>query len=480
MQDPILFWNDVALECNRRDHTGAMNAENQKGPGLSSRALAIVHLAINDAYFGVKANPSQQYLTALPAYGGANTDVALSAAVSGAAASALCALYSAYRELIETKLAEITATNGSDSVAMSFGRQVANTVLALRQNDGAHSAANPDEDYVHSMERFRHRQDPLNPDQGYLGVKYGKVPTFASTAWQGLDQPPLPPNPLYQLHYDEVREKGGAPTQRTTQRSPEQTTIGLYWAYDGAMQIGTPPRLYNQIVREIATKRNNSTDDNARLFALINVAMADAGIHAWYWKYCYDLWRPVIGIREHDKSTGPTAECDPAINSPCDPYWLPLGAPRSNEVGKASFTPHFPAYPSGHATFGAAAFEVVRRFYRQRDSLTFQDTEKDKISFCFVSDELNAITRDRDGSVRTRHYRKYNSVADAMYENSVSRVYLGVHWRFDGTSAQNVNDMLSATDKIGGVPLGRAIGADIFTSGMKQQASPPTPTGNCV
>lgn len=53
MQDPILFWNNVALEANRLDHTGAMEAEHQRGPTLSSRALAIIHLAMHDAFFGV-------------------------------------------------------------------------------------------------------------------------------------------------------------------------------------------------------------------------------------------------------------------------------------------------------------------------------------------------------------------------------------------------------------------------------------------
>ena len=53
MQDPILFWNEVAMEANRLDHTGAMEAENQRGPTLSSRALAIIHLAMHDAYFGI-------------------------------------------------------------------------------------------------------------------------------------------------------------------------------------------------------------------------------------------------------------------------------------------------------------------------------------------------------------------------------------------------------------------------------------------
>src|SRR5205807_363152 len=103
----------------------------------------------------------------------------------------------------------------------------------------------------------------------------------------------------------------------------------------------------------------------ARLFAFLNAAMADAGILAWDQKYIHNFWRPVVGIREHDKSMGPGAtQADNNISNDCDTSWLPLGSPRTNRIGK-NFTPPFPAYPSGHATFGAAAFHIARLFYNQ-------------------------------------------------------------------------------------------------------------------
>jgi vanadium chloroperoxidase len=183
----------------------------------------------------------------------------------------------------------------------------------------------------------------------------------------------------------------------------------------------------------------------------------------------------VVGIREDDKSTGPAATPDKKITPPCDPFWKPLGAPRSNEP-KPSFTPPFPAYPSGHATFGAATFEMVRLFYGHNNQKT-----EDPFGFTFVSDELDGKTTEGDGSVRTRHHRKYDSMAEAMYDNSVSRIFLGVHWRFDGTSGENVNKMLKANDNIGGVPLGRAIAKNILDTGMRQQATTPTPpSGSCI
>lgn len=482
MEDPILFWNAVALEANRLDHTGAMEGEHQAGPTLSSRAIAIIHLAMHDAYFGVAgvaaipgpAAPSEKlYLNAPPVYAGGDSPKKRSAAVAGAACTALVTLYSSQRPMIEAKMAEISGKNGSDDVAFAFGRKVAYAVLELRKDD--EKVVPRDEDHVAAPGPMRHRKDPYNPGQPYLGVAYGKTRTFAVKTWQPLAPPPAKgtvDEQTYKDHFKEVYERGGDASLNITKRTPEQTAIGLYWAYDGPMKIGTPPRLYNQIVREIVKTKANTTEQNARLFALINCAMGDSGIHAWHYKYCYDIWRPVVGIREDDKSTGPAAMPDKAITPPCDPFWKPLGAPRSNDT-KPNFTPPFPAYPSGHATFGAAAFEMVRLFYKHRDGLTFGENEKDAIGFNFISDELNGSTTEFDGSVRTRHDRQYGSMAEAIYENSISRIYLGVHWRFDGTTGNSIAQMLEATDKKGGVPLGRAIAKDIFTTGMREQTTPP-------
>lgn len=90
--------------------------------------------------------------------------------------------------------------------------------------------------------------------------------------------------------------------------------------------------------------------------------MADAGILAWDQKYLHNLWRPVVGIREHDQSMGPAGEGHNDISDDCDPAWLPLVARKTNGSGK-NFTPPFPGYPSGHATFGAAALHITRLFY---------------------------------------------------------------------------------------------------------------------
>lgn len=479
LQDPILFWNAFTNDANKFDHTAPMKGTTQGGPTRSSRATAIVHLAMHDAFFGV-AGGQPLYLGAAapPAYAGPNTQQAQSAAVTVAAETTLSALYPEQAPNVAAAAGVLAASNGAHALGAKYGRTVAEALLTARGTDGADGPLQKSA-FTYALARPHHRADPLNAQPEPLGAYWGRVRPFAIQSSHVLAPFPALGSPKYQTDLQEVLAKGGAAAQKTTTRTSAETVIGLYWAYDGARKLGTPPRLYNQIVRFIAAAKNNTWAQNARLFALVNVAMGDAGIYAWHWKYFYDLWRPILGIREYDANFGWDATPGSNVDPLCDPFWRPLGAPKTNDVSAdaRSFTPPFPAYPSGHATFGAAAFEMVRLFYKQLDPVNHSYTvdQEDNIAFDFVSEELNGVSTDNDGAVRTRHVRRYKSLAAAMYENSISRIFLGVHWRFDGTSAANVSDMLqksgTAPDNIGGVPLGRAIARDIFTSNLV--TSPP-------
>jgi vanadium chloroperoxidase len=472
MQDPILYWNEVSNDANKFDHTAPMKGTAQGGPTRSSRAMALVHLAMHDAHFGVTGGQTLYLGSMAPGpYVGPQTPKHVSSAVTAAAQVMLCSLFPEQVPMFEAAAHKIAAENETDMAAHLYGRNVANALLALRTADGADT---PRPHHVYSLAKPHHRGDPINPELQPLGAFWGEVQPFAIQNQHQLASFPPLTDPKYLADHEEVMKKGGAASQSATTRTVQETTIGLYWAYDGARELGTPPRLYNQIVQVIAKARNNSVADNARLFALVNAAMGDSGIYAWHYKYLYDLWRPVIGIREYDRNFGWDATGGQNIDPLCDPYWRPLGAPKTNDVsqGARSFTPPFPAYPSGHATFGAAAFEMVRLFYKAKDPANhpYGQDDIDNIGFEFVSAELNGVSKDNDGSIRTRHERRFTSLADAMFENSVSRIYLGVHWRFDGTSAKTITQMLkksgSMNDHIGGVPLGRDIARDIFSTGL--------------
>jgi hypothetical protein len=157
----------------------------------------------------------------------------------------------------------------------------------------------------------------------------------------------------YQPYLFQVPAPPGASITAAAAQAPEQTQIGYFWGYDGSPGLGTPPRLFNQVAEVIAVGQHNTVIQNARFFALVNLALADAGITTWDGKYDYSFWRPVTAIRENDPGTGPTGlgSGNPFLVGQGDPKWSPLGAPADNGGG-TNFTPPFPAYASGHATFG--------------------------------------------------------------------------------------------------------------------------------
>ncbi len=456
--DAILYWNDVALEANRESHSN--NKGEQTGPPLSARALAIVHLAMYDAFAGAAGNPADlpAYLPGLLVPAAASAD----AAVASAAHTALTALFPSQKAAFDTSLA-LAAPSGTAAevnAGMAFGQAVALAVLADRAGDpGAGNVG-----YLLSAAPGRHRVDPDNAGQGVHAPFYGALAKcFAVTARHSLKNPPTPGDAVYDDAVDQVRGKGIAPelsgtVPASSRRTTDETAVGLFWAYDGANHLGTPPRLYNQVIRKIADIRGNTVAENARLFALVNTAMADAGILAWEQKYIHDLWRPVVGIRESDTCMGPQGTPAPAISASTDPGWLPLGAPKTNDDGKKNFTPPFPAYPSGHATFGAAAFQVTRLFYGE----TMNGPDALATGLYFVSDELNGVSADNKGTVRPRHVRSFDDGLWGMIqENSLSRVFLGVHWVFDGFLPAPGGGM-DLSESVGGVSLGLAIAEDIF------------------
>lgn len=459
--DPILYWNEVALEANRISHTGRKDA-GTLGPTLSSRALAIIHLAMYDAYAGVAKDPANlpHYLPGLPT---PVTGASAEAAVAAAAHATLSKLFPSQKAFFDLKHAQAGLQDPGLNQGHDFGLMVAQKLLDDRKDDPNAS----DDGYMASVALGAHRPDPDNPDQGFHAPFYGaKSKGFAITARHELDKPPQPGSPDYTKALREVRGKGIAPELMGTlpanfsRRTVDGSLIGLFWAYDGTSGLGTPPRLYNQIVRTIAIAKGNSVAENARLFALVNAALGDAGILAWDQKYIYNFWRPVVGIREHDKSMGPAGVGNNNILDDCDPLWLPLGSPNTNSTAK-NFTPPFPAYPSGHATFGAAALHVTRLFY----GVTAPQPDNLFDGLTFVSDELNGVNKDNKGTVRPRHIRNFpKGLWQMIEENGRSRVYLGIHWVFDAFAVDS-NNKPDLTQNVGGVPLGLKIADDIFNGG---------------
>lgn len=478
--DPILYWNEVALTADAVSHTNGRN--DQPGPVLSARALAIVHLAMYEAYAGASGFPEDlpSYLDQPPPPDAPLSGEDLHAAVTAAAHTTLSRLYPSQKETFDDRLSD--DCEKSWSVGRRYGLAVAERILAARSDDPGVSDAG----YLPSQARGAHRPDPDHPGQGFYAPFYGaRSRCFAVTERHTLREPPRPGERDYVRALRQVRSKGIAPELNPAPsgegRTPEETLIGIYWGYDGASRLGTPPRLYNQIVREVAIARQNTPGANARLFALVNAAMADAGILAWDDKYRWNLWRPVLGVREHDPSLGGCSKPGNEIEKDADPEWLPLGAPRTNgSIGPdglppKNFTPPFPAYPSGHATFGAAAFHITRLFYEVPIGNRKSDDLFEGLSF--VSDEHNGINRNNRGTVRPRHTRNFpGGLWQMILENAMSRIFLGVHWSFDAFAVDQ-SGKPDLRSNIGGVRLGLDIAESIYKDGLKQNkaAGPRTP-----
>jgi PAP2 superfamily len=426
----VIHWNEVAINASGVDHTPVAPGEarvfgEQVGPGRSARAIAIVHIAMFDAL--VAANGSYSSYTGLSRVTG---QVSTKAAVAYAAHDTLVAMFPSQKASFDGELRD-SVRRLRDSAAAIFngvrlGKRAADAILELRAADGSqHAEPVLGKDWNTSDDPGHWRQDPIGLSSVALGAHWGEVRPFVLNSPSQFRVSPPPPmtSDEYTEAFDEVKRLGGDGKTTPTERTRDQTFAGIFWAYDGTPSLCAPPRLYNQIAVQIAKQKGTGAIGTARLLALINVAMADAGIAIWESKYFYDFWRPVTGIREADENTGPTGAGDANPDTLGDPGFMPLGAPGSNLNGP-NFTPPFPSYPSGHGGFGGALFQMLRRFYGT-----------DRIAFTFVSDEFNGTTRDNNGNVRPLRPRSFSRLSQAEEENGQSRIYLGIHWAFDKTEA---------------------------------------------
>jgi PAP2 superfamily len=418
--DRYLMWNEIALDTTAIDHTPVSPGEDprrfgeQLGPPRSAYAMAIIHIAMFDAQNAI----TKKFVS----YSGIPTvqgNVSLDRAIAQAAHDTLVALYPFQAERIDAifdeDIVRIPGTPAAIEAGAALGTQAANAILALRQNDGSALpeprwfSATPPGDYFPigypNVQPGIWQVDPVSDLGVALGGNWPKVKPFVMTSADQFRAPPPPSltSAAYKQTFKEEIRIGGDPAHSTnTSRTEHQTFIAKFWAYDGTPALCAPPRLYNMVARTIALQQKMLTVPKiARLLALVNVAMADAGIASWDTKFFYQFWRPVTAIR---------------LDS--DPNFYPLGGQATNTKGP-NFTPPFPAYTSGHATFGGALFQILRKFF------------PDETPFTFVSDEWNGHNKDVNGNIRPLRPASFKSFTQAEWENAQSRLYMGIHWHFD-------------------------------------------------
>ena len=220
----------------------------------------------------------------------------------------------------------------------------------------------------------------------------------------------------YADQVNEVKRVGSA-TAVPPDRTDDQTTAAYFWANDVDGTSKPPGQLY-KITADVVTAR--PVTFRIKLFALVSMAMADAAVAAWDAKFdtAIDLWRPDTAIEEPqtDNNSATTAQAN----------WVPL----SNDRNGVHFSPSFPAYISGHATFAGAWAGIMKRFYGT-----------DAVTFTAKTEDPHAV-----GVTRT-----FTSFSAAANEDALSRLWLGVHYRWDADAG------LSTGDNVAGYVFGNRL-----------------------
>lgn len=287
---------------------------------------------------------------------------------------------------------ETIPEGATKQAGIAFGQVVANRLLALRSGDGSTSSANytptgQPGDWARTTPDFL---PPLLPHWGQVrSMAVENVIAYRPVA------PPALTSEAYALAVDEVMRLGRVDS---TERTAEQTEIALFWADGGG--TATPPGHWNRIASRVSLQQKQSTLEHARTLALINLAMADAGIASWDAKYHYDFWRPINAIRRADEDGN-----DATI---ADSSWLPLIR-----------TPPFPAYTSGHSCFSGAAAAVLTSLFGEN------------FAFASRADGHIGLTQKPLQYVVTR---QFTSFSEAAQEASKSRIYGGIHYSFDSSA----------------------------------------------
>ncbi len=384
--DVVTDWNNVLLQAIRVAKTP---------PPVASRAMAMVHVAVFDAVNGLVGLYTPY---AFPYRGpeGASPE----AAAVAAAHKVLVALFpgqaATFDAAFATSLGPISDGPGK-TLGITWGENAATAVLISRANDGA-TATVP---YSVPTGAFWWRPTPPAGAAALLPQWPAVTPWGIASADRLVTlAPPTPSSADYVRFFNEVKRLG---QDTSLVRSADQTQIALFW--DDGAGTATPPGHWNRIAQSLSLREHLTLSQSSYLFAILNIAEADAAIVAWDYKYRYNFWRPVTAIRG--------AGSDGNAATVADPTWTPL-----------LVTPPSPSYVSGHSVFSAAAAQALTLFFGT-----------DSISFSSTSDALPGVTR------------SYTSFSQAAAEAEESRVYGGIHFQFD---------------VVAGSLAGAAVGQEVF------------------
>ncbi|MBB5873768.1 membrane-associated phospholipid phosphatase [Allocatelliglobosispora scoriae] len=399
--DHVLYWNDVLLRTYRQ--VGG-------APTPLARAGAMMHGAIYDAAnsatcrLGEAVFPvadtciAKRYLIKAPGQNGDFNPV-LGSAIDYAAVTVLRSVFPTVNFNADLATAQTgTTSSASQSEGVTMGKQAANAMIAARVNDGSTNTTAYTPGTVPGAWRETGSGSAATPNWGLVkpfglttGAQFRPQTPAGFTTY-----PTLLASSAYAAQVNEVKDLGSA---TSTTRTALQTQIAWFWANDLNGTYKPPGQLFAH-TQIVAKAKGLNQRSNARLFALVGFAMADAAVAAWDARYqtSIDLWRPESAIT--------LADTDGNAATVKDAAWQPLSA----DTAGVHFSPPFPAYVSGHATFGAAWAGAMKAYFGT-DTYTWTATTEDP----------HAV-----GVTRT-----FTTFTAAATENARSRVYLGVHYQWD-------------------------------------------------
>jgi hypothetical protein len=360
---PVVAWNAELLRIVRTPNA-------QPATIHATRSFAMMHVAMFDAVAAIDRAHRPLLVRVVPR-AAATPD----AAAAAAAHDVLGALYpTALGDLDEMLAGELVRMPDAAARAegVRIGRSVAAAVIAARRADGADQPPPP---FAFRDEPGRYRPTPPNLPPQPVFTHWGRVTPFVLPS-AGRFRVPSPPSlgsGAYRAAVDEVRALGVA---GGTAATADQALTGRFW--NGPIQ-----NYWNEIAQDVATRRGLSTAESARLFALLDLAIADGVIAFYDAKYTFALWRPVSAVRA--AAAGDSA-------------WLPL----------VTTTPSDPSYPGAHAVVSAAAAQVL--------------------ADVLGSDHYDVRVTSEVMPGTTRTFERFSAAAD---EASRSRVFAGVHFSFD-------------------------------------------------
>ena len=365
--DIVIFWNSQAIEAFKTAQYTSTSA---------SRVLAMVHVAMFDALNSVDKAYQPYYIEAPVTY-----PVSREVAVAAAAHKVLIGLFPAQSANLDAVMLDylMSLPNGPEkNNGFALGQYVANQILALRSND--HSG---------DMVPYTPGTDPGDWQPTPPAFAPAMMPNWATVTPFAMNTQsqfrtialPALTSPEYTQDYQQVKEIGN---KFSVTRTQEQTDIAMFWV-DMPGTITTVGR-WNMVAQSVALQKGNNMWQNAQLFAKLNIALADAGIAAWDYKYFYNFWRPITAIRQGNTDGNPATIQDGA--------WEPL-----------VMTPAFPEYVSAHSCFSGAAAQTLADFFGS-----------DHISFQIPS------------FMMPMNVRSFASFSQAAEEAGISRVYGGIHF----------------------------------------------------